>query len=271
MFRKHRTRRALERTYTTPVDEAFAVLLQHFSEPVAAWEMFAGREQQLIACWHRLERAIKRAAYEVARPSYDLHWLETAASAQSLAFMTDILPTFHSYTRKYPSGAHLRVLDVGCGPAAGSHLLAAMHSSSFLGFEATVDAVDILAVYDRYIRVAFSRVNHLVTDLSTLDPGRVWDFVISSHAIEYVDDPDAFLGALRRRATDKVLVYGPLEEDMASADMGHVNRLDERFFAPYRPVEVKKIRSVGWRKSTSPDDPTECILAVLPGLAPAGS
>jgi hypothetical protein len=43
--------------------------------------------------------------------------------------------------------------------------------------------------------------------------------------------------------------------------------VDERVFAPHRPIELKAIRSVGWRKSPAPDDPTECILAVLPGLA----
>jgi hypothetical protein len=82
-------------TSPAPVDDAFSLLLAHFADPVAGWELFAGREAELISNWQRLERAVKRAAYAVARPSYDLDWLETAASAQSLAFMTDILPTFH--------------------------------------------------------------------------------------------------------------------------------------------------------------------------------
>ena len=256
---------------STPVDDAFARLLDHFADPVAGWEAFAGREDELIACWRRLDRAIKRAAYAVARPSFDLDWLETAASAQSLAFMTDILPTFHEYSRSYPYGARLRVLDVGCGPAAGSNLLAAMHASSFLGVQVTVDALDTRAVYDRYIRIAFPRVNHLVGDLDGLDPALAWDFVISSHTVEHVPDPAAFLLRLQRRAIDKVLVYAPLDEDMATASQGHVNRIDAQLFAPHRPVALKTIRSVGWRKSSAPDDPTECILAVLPGLAAAGA
>lgn len=94
-------------------------------------------------------------------------------------------------------GSFSSVLEIGCG---NGELLALLRAQT--GCE--VQGVDPSVV--RQTKATTSRVP-IVKSLDELEPGKRFELVISSHALEHVVDPGAMLRVLAERVTDDGLVY----------------------------------------------------------------
>ncbi|MDQ3040516.1 MAG: hypothetical protein M3R16_12055, partial [Pseudomonadota bacterium] len=101
--------------------------------------------RRVSAEWHAMTEAMKDAVFQSnprnAQP--DRLKFEYASGAQSIQFMSDILPFLHEkMVRHYDRSAVLGVLDVGAGSAAGTQLLAQLHSDDLIWSRLRVEAVD---------------------------------------------------------------------------------------------------------------------------------
>ncbi len=208
--------------------------------------------------WSAMTEAMKDAVFQAspknARP--DRRKFEYASGAQSIQFMADLLPFLHDkMVRHYDRSDELNVLDVGAGSAAGTHLLAQLHTDDIIWSRLRVDAVDHVPWRQRWVAVHYPHVNYQVTASSAL-PSRHWDFVVCSHVVEHLADPLTMIDDVLRSCRGFAFIYAPYNEVALSP--GHLSVITEETFLRHGACEIHVMDSMGFHGAGR-----RCILAVF--------
>jgi SAM-dependent methyltransferase len=169
--------------------------------------------------------------------------MKIKCDSQSLSFYSDI----SSFLGRNISGYQtMSLLDVGARTAAGTALLRAIHHPrSFARLKLhEVTALDLDSIAIAQAASEYRDINYLSVDVETLSGIREWDIVLSSHTIEHVPDPGAFLSALDNVAKRYVVVACPFAE--IELTPGHVHRFNMDFFEKNGFSHVEVYRSQHW-------------------------
>jgi 2-polyprenyl-3-methyl-5-hydroxy-6-metoxy-1,4-benzoquinol methylase len=127
--------------------------------------------------------------------------------AQSVSFYCDI----SAFVRDRLVGT-MSLLDIGPRTGAGLAVLRLLHhpmSYSAIKFD-PVTGIDIDPMFEQIAKDRYPDIEALTGVAENLS-GK-WDIVISSHTIEHVDDPDAFLNMMKTLARKAVVIAAPFEE-----------------------------------------------------------
>jgi SAM-dependent methyltransferase len=210
--------------------------------------------------WQAANESLKDAVY--AGPSGGAPWMnrvdfENLWGAQSVIFMTDILPHFHrKLVEHHRRPEVLKVLDVGAASGFGSRFLASLHRDHSIYSQLDVEAIDISPGRKRWIQATAPDVKFRVADLFE-QPSRAWDFVVCSHVIEHIENPRPFIEKLADVCRGFAFVYSPFAEEPRIK--AHASSITEADYAGL-PCEFHRIKSVGWHPNR-PDD--YCLLAII--------
>src|SRR5262249_2754142 len=118
--------------------------------------------------------------------------------------------------------------------------------SNLCGMAVEVTALEIDSRFEAYARKHFPNVQFSTRNIFDLGSDDRWDIVITSHTIEHVENPLAFIERLRHLAREFVLPYAPFEEQRFSP--GHINRIDLPFLRTLPGIFwAAAIKSLGWR------------------------
>lgn len=215
---------------------------------------------EFCRAWQAANDAIRDAIY--AGPAGGAPWMsrqdfEHLWGAQSVVFMTDILPHLHAkLVAHYRRKQVLRVLDVGAASGFGSRFLAMLHRDHSLYSKLEIDALDISPARKRWVQATAPEVSFFVGDLFDL-PERGWDIVVCSHVVEHLSEPRPFIERLRDVCRGFAFVYTPHAEEPRIKP--HLSTITEADYAGL-PCEFHRIKSMGWHPNR-PDD--YCLLAVI--------
>ncbi len=188
--------------------------------------------------WQRTVEVLKDAVF-VPNPGNrnpDRHKFEFSAGAQAIQNMLDLVPHVQRYmARHYDRFDALRLLDVGSGTGAGVNLLAQLHSDTMIWSKLQIDAIDYVPWRSRWVATQYPKVGYRVMDSADL-PAREWDFVVCSHVIEHLPDPQPMIRDVLRACRGFAFIYCPYNEVELSP--GHLSVVTEADFEPHRPAEV---------------------------------
>lgn len=208
--------------------------------------------------WRLLTDELKDAVF-VPNPKNlkpDRRKFEFASGAQSIQFMADLLPFLHArMERHYDRFQNLKLLDVGAGSAAGTQLIAQLHSDTMIWSRLEVDAADYVPWRQRWVAVHYPKVNYRVLDSADL-PSREWDFVVCSHVIEHLPDPERMIADVLRACRGFAFIYAPYNETELSP--GHCSVITEETFASHGQCEIHLLESMGYYGPGR-----RCILAIF--------
>lgn len=208
--------------------------------------------------WCAMTEAMKDAVFQgnPKNPQPDRRKFEYASGAQSIQFMADLLPFLHDkMVRHYDRSHELGVLDVGAGSAAGTQLLAQLHSDDLIWSRLRVDAVDHVTWRQRWVAMHYPQVHYQVLASAEL-PARQWDFVVCSHVIEHLHDPAQMIGDVLRACRGFAFLYAPYNEVELSP--GHVSVITEETFLGHGACEIHLMDSMGFHGPGR-----RCILAIF--------
>ena len=212
---------------------------------------------QVIGLWHGVSAALKDAVYD-SRNSCSRHEFEDGKEAQSLQFAIECLPEFHRILRTYYNRRdHLLMLDVGAESGAGSNLFALLHSGRRIYSKLTIDTIDYVDLYIRWIKALYPKLSSGQRDVAEL-PRQHWDLVFCSHVIEHVADPRRFLEQLIPLCKGFLFIYAPYQETRRIP--AHLHSIDESLFVGLNVERIMVQDSMAWHADI-PED--KCILAVL--------
>ena len=169
---------------------------------------------------------------------------------RSMQYMIELLPHIQRLVAEQPRGTVLRVVDIGPGTGHGTALLAELYDSGALGYRMKVTGLDIVDTWATYITTTFPNVRFVQADAYEHD--RVYDIVLSTHAIEHIPDPVRFCRRMQEMARLAVFVSAPFNEPADRLTQGHINVIDDAFVAELDPVEAHVHQSACWGAFTTP-------------------
>ncbi|MGO1119923.1 class I SAM-dependent methyltransferase [Rhodovibrionaceae bacterium A322] len=217
---------------------------------------------KITRAWHHSHQLFKEQAFD-PKESKNLEAFEKGWAAQSVQFAIDLTRFLHQVMQKhYRRADTLKLLDVGAGTAAGTELFAKLHSGRHVYSLLEVDAVDVVPHRLKWARLMYPNIDYRVSDLFAL-PDNAWDFVVCSHVIEHVPEPEVFLKKLTEICRGFCFVYAPYNE--IDRIPGHINTITEDLFDGYTLEALEIFNSMGW-KADRPD--CQCIMAVLDCRSP---
>jgi SAM-dependent methyltransferase len=167
--------------------------------------------------------------------------------AQSIAFYGDIAQFIRS--RLAGEEKPLSLLDIGPRTGAGLAMFRLLHhplSYSGLKFD-PVTGIDIDPMFKRTAEDLYPDIEALCGDALAMPDGRRWDVVMSSHTVEHVDDPGAFLDKMARLAKKLVVVACPYEEEKLI--VWHKNRITHDMLVSRGFRDMHVYRSDHWFNS----------------------
>ena len=199
------------------------------------------KHTELLAYENRKKEILKRA-------NKDYFTIETKRNSQSIQFIADMLPIIrHLYPGK---GKKITVLDVGSRTAAGSALLAKLHSkSTYAKIKMDVTALDIDDTFKEYVNFCYPELKYVVKDIFDYDESVKWDLVICSHTIEHVHNPEKFLSKLIDLCRDFTIIACPFEEDKNNLIPEHCNSIDYNFIDRFKPIKKFIYDGMYWHQS----------------------
>lgn len=215
---------------------------------------------EFCRAWQDLNAAVKDAVY--AGPAGGVPWMsrrdfENLWGAQSVIFMSDILPHLHAkLVAHYRRPQVLKVLDVGAASGFGSRFLASLHRDHSIYSQLEVEAIDISPGRKRWVQATAPEVNFFVGDIFQ-QPSQAWDLVVCSHVVEHLDEPRPFIEKLCDVCRGFAFVYTPYAEEPRI--QAHASSISEADYEGL-PCELHRIKSMGWHPNR-PDD--YCLLAVI--------
>ena len=184
----------------------------------------------------------------------------TKAIPQSQLFMAEIIQYLHKHCLDLPDLVSKTVLDVGPQTFAGTALLSGIHSrKSTNRLRLTVSALDVHSKLSLMKEIIAPEVEFIVSDIYDLND-RNFDFVIASHVIEHVPEPERFMRAMQQITRDFVIVAAPWMEEFPLAG-SHVNVVDEKLVAEVGGEDLQIFTNYCWGKHR------HVCLFKLPGLA----
>ena len=182
---------------------------------------------------------------------------------RSMQYMIELLPHIQALVAEQPRGTRLSVLDIGPGTGHGTALLAELYEAGALGYRMKVTALDIVDTWATYIRTTFPNVRFVQGD--AYEHPKVYDIVVSTHAIEHIPDPVRFCRRMQEMARLGVFVSAPFNEPADRLTSGHINVIDDAFVAALDPLESHVHKSACWGAFTTPR--YDSITLRLAGLA----
>lgn len=196
-----------------------------------------------------------------------LYELDYLVNAQSVGFMCDLIPVLQGVLRQIkqdlkPSyGARYSILDVGSRTAAGAELLAGI----FYGYMSVcfdVDAVDLNPAYKSYS----DAFNHCIRKYFVQDAFELtasYDFILSSHTIEHVEQPLEFVRRLSQLSRFGAIFYCPFNEP--DPIPGHYTVTLEQIMS-FGAVKIWVVDSWWWRHvHANEHGPSKCVIFLVPG------
>lgn len=170
--------------------------------------------------------------------------------AQSISFYMDIA----AYLAEHLDGWHtLSLLDIGPRTGAGLAMLRLMHhplSYSRIKLD-PVTGIDLDSAFKETALRLYPDIEPLCGDAFAI-VDRKWDLVISSHTIEHVADPAAFLQKAEGLANKGVIIACPFEEE--DLIQWHCSRITYKMLHDAGFSRFKGYRSNHWHNSL-------CIIA----------
>lgn len=196
-----------------------------------------------------------------------LYELEHLVNAQSIGFMTDLIPIFQGVLRQIKNnlrpahGSRYSILDVGSRTGAGAQLLAEV----FYGYMSVcfdVDVADLNHAYKGYSDAFNSRIrDYFVQDAFQLT--REYDFILSSHTIEHVQEPAEFVKKLSGLSRYGAIFYCPVNE--VDPIPGHYTVTVDQIKS-FGAVKIWVIDSWWWRHvHEAQHGPSKCVAFIVPG------
>jgi 2-polyprenyl-3-methyl-5-hydroxy-6-metoxy-1,4-benzoquinol methylase len=168
--------------------------------------------------------------------------------AQSVSFYCDVA----AFLRSRLLGT-MSLLDIGPRTGAGLAVLRLLHhpmSYSTIKFD-PVTGIDIDPIFEQIAKDCYPDIEALTGKAENLL--RKWDIVISSHTIEHVDDPDAFIHTMEGLAKKAVVLAAPFEEqDLIT---WHKHRITYKLLTNHGFHDVCVYKSNHWFNSL-------CIIAM---------
>jgi len=134
-----------------------------------------------------------------------------------------------------PKDKEFTVLEVGCGTATHyPHLHEKYPQVKFTG----LDISNFATAFNKRYKFA----NFLELDLNKEDIVGEWDYVISSHTFEHLDDPVAAVEKCRKVAKEKVIISVPFDHYW-NYDEEHIHKftVDE----PFKDYESHYLQDCG--------------------------
>lgn len=187
--------------------------------------------------------------------------LDALWNAQSVGFMTELLPLMYPYFAQLEGKTSIRCLDVGTRTGAGAALMADLFQSHFAMLRIEVDTIDNDDSFREYQLARWPHLRQaLVGDVFNL-PDDSYDIVVCSHTIEHIEDPIPFAQKLSRIARHFAFFYCPYAE--TDPIPGHY-RVDDSLLDRLQPLEKRVIRSWWWRTRLDPGM-QNCVFFVLSG------
>ena len=114
----------------------------------------------------------------------------------------------------------LSVLDVGCGGGLVCEPLARL-GATVTGVDAAAANIPVAEIHARQSGLQIEYINATVEDLGA--QGRTFDVVLALEVIEHVNEPDAFVGALRQvMADDGFMIMSTFNKTAKSFALGIV-------------------------------------------------
>jgi 2-polyprenyl-3-methyl-5-hydroxy-6-metoxy-1,4-benzoquinol methylase len=210
------------------------------------------RAAAAIRRWRWTPGAASAATPADARERFELEYVP-----QSMQFMIDLVPFIHRILeRDHARTDVVEMIDIGAGSGSGSSLLAQLHVSMMLHARARVQAIDILATREAWVRTQYPLLDYRIMQAADL-PERGFDLAVCSHVIEHQRDPQPLIHDVLRSCRGHAIFYAPYRE--APLSPGHVVSIDESTFATIaQPKELHIVDSVAWAGPGR-----RCIVAVV--------
>jgi 2-polyprenyl-3-methyl-5-hydroxy-6-metoxy-1,4-benzoquinol methylase len=183
--------------------------------------------------------------------------------ASSRQFMIDILEIIRGFMETFPMKRSFTVLDVGCGVASGTDLLASLYSNKQFGYSLQVTALDIQNSYEPYIYSTTKYIKFICDDIFKHDKN--YDIVICNHVIEHTNDPVKFIKRLQLISRGIVIVSTPFKEPLLGRTKSHRHSFDEEFIKLVSPERFSIIHSPAWGAKRYPK--YEMLIMEIKGLA----
>lgn len=186
---------------------------------------------------------------------------------QSIQFSKEILPliqeTISIYLKNNPNVNEVTIADVGGGIGAGSEYIRARLQIYFDKIEdrditINMTVIEINKAHKEWCERFSPKIIFQYHNISNLDEKR-YDFIISSHTIEHVEQPSVFIEAMQQLARKNVFVYAPYNEPLPSKTAGHINTISDHFISQFMPLRKLRVNSEAYA--------LPCVLFVLPGKA----
>jgi len=183
--------------------------------------------------------------------------------ASSRQFMIDIIGIIRGFMETFPLKRSFSVLDVGCGVASGSDLLASLYSNKQFGYSLQVTALDIQNSYEPYIYATTKYIEFLCDDI--FKHTKIYDIIVCNHVIEHTHDPIKFVRRLQQISSGIVIVTTPFKEPIEGRTKSHRHSFDEEFIKLVDPERFSTIHSPGWGAKRYPK--YEMLIMEIGGLA----
>lgn len=189
-----------------------------------------------------------------------IEWLEDTFIPQSLLFYAQLMPVIYRCALAARGSEPLKIADVGAAHGAGSNFIHAA-LNNLLGVAVEVTAFELQTRFRRYAEAKFPGIRFKTTDFLA-DPER-YDIVVSSHTLEHMADPRAFVAKVMDRVRACAVFYVPYRERQLIP--GHLVSFDHTLIRSMPGfVWGHVFRSVGWR--TEDDARVAAFVCVRPGV-----
>jgi 2-polyprenyl-3-methyl-5-hydroxy-6-metoxy-1,4-benzoquinol methylase len=171
--------------------------------------------------------------------------VQAHARAQGISFYMDIS---RYLVERFPGNSCMSLLDIGSRTGIGPGLLRAMyHPFSYSALKLDpVTAIDIDPNFELTAKRDFPDIEALTGDAFSLG-NRKWDIVMSSHTIEHVEDPRAFLKGMQSICNKIAVVACPFEEE--ELIWCHRNRIGYNLLSEAGFHDIHVYRSTHWFNS----------------------
>lgn len=187
---------------------------------------------------------------------------------QSVTFAKEILPFLQeimsTYIRENQAVTEISIADVGGGIGAGSEYIRArmqiyFHKTENNNVIINMTCIDTNKSFKEWCNHFSPKI--IFQHGNAFNMIEKYDYIISSHTIEHVEQPYMFGEYLAGLARKNVFIYAPYNEfPLPKETSGHINTIDDTLINKLNPLKVVHINSAGYGQK-------DCVLFVLPGKA----
>jgi len=171
-----------------------------------------------------------------------IEWLEETFIPQSMIFYAQLMPVVYQCALSIRGAEPLKIADIGAAHGAGSNFIHNM-LNNLLGVASEITAFEMQPRYKRYADAKFPAIRFKTVDF--FDDADRYDMVVSSHTLEHMADPRAFVSRVMDRVHCAVFYVLYREQKLIP---GHVVSFDDELILSMPGfVWGRVFKSVGWR------------------------